>query len=245
LARIKARSLWVAAEQLTKKTQHNVSERLVLQSVDLADAASRLGSASPKVRSDGVRSYTPLQVLGCLVVKERVKEHLASLFVEAVGAQEVVKEDAEWRKTIDAARELGGHIEELGKMLERVWKSTDASSIDDSELALDAAADFEADVDGEVKALLAALVLYRRLFGDAETECLSSSTSTLLSPPPSPTPTAKRSKKHARMLLSLRKALGNRVFEDAEEEGLEDARDRVVDLIVDAERRERGASPPS
>ena len=69
--------------------------------------------------------------------------------------------------------------------------------------------------------------------------------------------------KYARMLLELRKALGNRVFEDnvdddntddVEGEGddmeggagggcascllrLEDARDRVVDMIVDVERR--------
>jgi len=56
------------------------------------------------------------------------------------------------------------------------------------------------------------------------------------------------------MLIDLRKALGNRVFEgganslsspfgkreeEQEDVGLEDARDRVVDLIVDIVRRER------
>jgi len=250
LARMKARSLWTAARRQTEKAQHKVSERLVLQSTDFDGASARLATATPKDRTDGERIYAPIEVLGCLVVKERVKDHLGSLFVEAVGGQETPKEDEEWRKTIEAARELGGHIEELGKLLERVWKTSDASAIDDGDLALDAVTEFEADVDGEISALLTALVLYRRLFGDVETECLSSSTSTLLSPPPSPCPPAKKSKKQGKMLLSLRKALGNRVFEDAEDSaeeliGLEDARDRVVDMIVDAERRDRGVSPSS
>ena len=55
-----------------------------------------------------------------------------------------------------------------------------------------------------------------------------------------------------RIIHALRQALGSRVFEDedgeegaeGEEEGgrLEDARDRVVDLIVEMERSSRGAS---
>ncbi|KAF8906759.1 hypothetical protein CPB84DRAFT_1769564, partial [Gymnopilus junonius] len=62
------------------------------------------------------------------------------------------------------------------------------------------------------------------------------------------------------MLFVLRTVLGSRVFEQTEQEGsggvvgegegrvgLEDAKDRVVDLIVDVERREkakRGSSSP-
>jgi hypothetical protein len=111
-----------------------------------------------------------------------------------------------------------------------------------------------------VDALFTVLVLYRRAFASTDLqrqpECGGPS-STLLSPPPSPR--SKRNVKYARMLLELRRALGNRVFEDDNSDvvdmegnggygdsrsvlGLEDARDRVVDMIVDVERRERGVS---
>ena len=113
-------------------------------------------------------------------------------------------------------------------------------------------------VDYEIKALFTALVLYRRAFAtDLHPECDPSST--LLSPSPSPTLTT-RSVNYARMLLELRKALGDRVFEDndtnVDGEGevdmkggydasrvlrLEDARDRVASITVDVER---GISTP-
>ena len=59
--------------------------------------------------------------------------------------------------------------------------------------------------------------------------------------------------KGTRMVHALRQALGSRVFEEGDgeegaegegEEGgrLEDARDRVVDLIVEMERSSRGTS---
>ena len=68
-------------------------------------------------------------------------------------------------------------------------------------------------------------------------------TSVLLSPPPSPTSRSQASKE-GNLFLDLRKALGNRVFEDGDREGeMEDARDRVVDLIVEMERRGRSSSP--
>ena len=109
--------------------------------------------------------------------------------------------------------------------------------------------------DDEIKALFTALVLYRRAFGTTTATDLQQHpcdpSSTLLSPPPSPT--MRGSVKYTRMLLELRKALGNRVFEDNVDDdmegggaggcassrvlGLEDARDRVVDMIVDVERR--------
>jgi len=89
------------------------------------------------------------------------------------------------------------------------------------------------------------------------------SNSSFLSPPPSPNKTSGslvsskiKSSKRAKMMLELRKVLGCRVFEGcvgrqecrAQErkvggggvvEGLEEARDLVVDLIVDFERRDR------
>ena len=83
----------------------------------------------------------------------------------------------------------------------------------------------------------------------------SSSSWSLLSPPPSPgrTPRAvpefiaskMKIAKRAKMMLDLRGVLGCRVFESRvldctrHIEGLEEARDRVVDLIVESERRDR------
>jgi len=155
------------------------------------------------------------------------------------------REEKARRMTVDAARELGGSVEQLGKAFERVWKTT---SVEDDDLSYFVGLE-ESTVDHEIKALFTALVLYRRAFAtDLHPECGPSST--LLSPPPSPT--LKRSVKYVQMLFELRKALGNRVFEDdtdVEGEGgedgdsrvlgLEDARDRAVDMIVDVERREK------
>ncbi|KAF8970448.1 hypothetical protein BDZ97DRAFT_1914739 [Flammula alnicola] len=261
LARMKARFIWAAAKQQAEKVHPKrptkISEKLVFDTLDIGDAAGYLSRATPNDRSDGDKAYMPFEVLGCLVVKERVKKHLGSLFVDAVvGGNETpqAKEEQDWRQTIDAARELGGHVEELAKMFERVWKSGNAAVVEDADVNLPAA-DSESGIDGEIKALLAALVLYRQLFADASDGWMSSST--LLSPPP--TPTSKASLKRGHMLRSLRTVLGNRVFEDVElvevvEEdaqhemqsmGLEDARDRVVDMIFDAERPLRATSPSS
>jgi hypothetical protein len=222
-------------------------------------------------------TYTPLETLACGVVKERVRGHLGRLFVEAVAGEVVMnenekEEEQERRMTIDAARELGGSVESLGRLFERVWKtdSVELEDVTEQFTCVDSG-----HLDGEIKSLFTALVLYRRLFDDddddasSETECDSckSSTptmapSTLLSPPPSPRTVAPRQRvssamqmttkrrEQNRMLLDLRTALGSRVFEhgpcagvgEARGDlgiGLEGARDRVVDLVVDLERKER------
>lgn len=261
LAGMKARSVWATAKvQCQKVTLNNptkISEQLVLDTLTAATAGGYLATATFSDRSDGERAYTPVEVLGCLVVKQRVKAHLASLFVQSVADEaEAQTQDLEWRRTIDASRELGGHVEQLGKTLERAWKA-DPAAIEDDDLALNVDADDEGSADADIRALLTAVVLYRRLFAEAQDGALSSST--LLSPPP--TPTAKTTIKRGQMLQALRMVLGSRVFEDegavcartvrdadtdegaVEELGLEDARDRVVDMIFDSERRLRAASP--
>ncbi|PPQ72387.1 hypothetical protein CVT26_006747, partial [Gymnopilus dilepis] len=259
------------------------------------------------------------------------------------------KEERKWRRTIDAAREMGGKVEDLGRLFERVWKAPAVLELEDGEdevaevFGVRASSPSSSDVDDstslspeeevdpadqEIRALLTALILYRRLFppttaqsnSDSERKlpltqeeeegCITptgiSQVSALLSPPPSPrsTPRARqrrRLEKHSsssaadgegyedgeedqdqaedeeedeeaqlaaerykQMLFTLRRALGSRVFEqqqhidsaevgdsekimgmsadvyeeDDDEGLLEDARDRVVDLIVDVERRE-------
>lgn len=97
-------------------------------------------------------------------------------------------------------------------------------------------------------------MLYRRVFPSSILNCVSASgaepVSFILSPPPSP------SRKNPELLYSLRMALGSPVFEytsesaEAESESqndderlglaLEDARDRVIDMLVDGERAGRG-----
>ena len=262
LGRMKGRSIWAVAQDLAngihpKPSILRINEKLVFETLSVDEALDRLALASTsdtwtkeRENEDG-RMYTPLQVLGCLIVIERVKKHMGRLFVQVVAnategaiVNDEDREEEARRMTVDAARELGGSVEQLGKAFERVWKTT--TSVEDDDLSYFVS--LESAVDHEIKALFTALVLYRRAFAiDLHPECGGPS-STLLSPPPSPT--FKRSVKYARMLLDLRKALGNRVFEDnntdvegdSEGVGLEDARDRVVDMIVDVERRERGVS---
>ena len=267
LGRMKARSIWATAQDLAKGTHPKsptlkINEKLVFETLSIDEALDRLAFSSvsgtfTKERGDeGGRVYTPLQILGCLIVKERVKKHVGKLFVQVVAhpAERAIVDDEDGeeearRMTVDAARELGGSIEKLGKALERVWKT---ASIEDDDLSY-----FVGLESDEIKALFTALVLYRRVFAaNLHAECGPSST--LLSPPPSPT--LRTSVRHAHMLLELRKALGNNVFEDTGVEGedenledgyddssrafgLEDARDRVVDMIVDVARRERGGLP--
>jgi hypothetical protein len=281
IARMKARSLWGAAKE---KVHSKVAEQLVLHSLDVGNACTRLALATKVDEfsdTDRECTYTPLETLACGVVKERVRGHLGKLFVEAVAGEEegVVmdekEEEQERRKTIDAARELGGSVESLGRLFERVWKtdSVELEDVTEQFTCVDSGNGCE-DLDGEIKSLFTALVLYRRVFDDdasSETECDSCKSSTptmvpstlLLSPPPSPRTAAPlqqrvssamqmttKRREQNRMLLDLRTALGSRVFEDGpcagvgEAKGdfgigLEDARDRVVDLVVDLERKER------
>jgi hypothetical protein len=246
-----------------------INEKLVFETLSVDEALDRLALASwtkERGNDEDGRMYTPLEVLGCLIVRERVKKHMGRLFVQVVAAnatervsmandkeeKEYREEEAARRITVDAARELGGSVERLGKAFERVWKTT--ISVEDDELFSERAADQDDD-DDEIKALFTALVLYRRAFG-ANIGHPCDPSSTLLSPPPSPTTKGRGVVKYAQMLHELRKALGNRVFEDDNTNddvaddavdmegvgsvlGLEDARDRVVDMIVDVERREK------
>jgi len=225
--------------------------------MDVTEAVERLSKASEgEKKGDAERTYKPIEVLGCLLVKQRVKQHLGQLFVDSVFGSKSEKDDkesakrkgGEMRRTIDAARELGGQVEELGRVLEKVWK-TPAAALD--HIALDLKdvdlAQAQDSMDTQINALLSALVLYRCVFSNPLQ--LAGCSSALLSPPPSPT--LRSGSKGTRMVHALRQALGSRVFEDGVEgeegegeegERLEDARDRVVDLIVEMERSSRGAS---
>lgn len=230
-------------------------ERLVLDRFGVDEAAERLSAIDDELHA----KYTPIGLLGSIVVTERVRKHAAMLFVRTVlpDQQQDMRtsfgddmererfEEDEMRKTINAARSLGGRAGELGEMLESVWKTGVYTFEDDGE--------DQDPVVGEIKALLSALVLYRRIFPtsilgpDENSGC---GVSILLSPPPSP------NQKDVKLHYALRRVLGSTVFDfsgEGDGEGdvernkmgtlgiaLEDARDRAVDMLVDCERQNRG-----
>ena len=98
--------------------------------------------------------------------------------------------------------------------------------------------------EAEIRALLTATLIYRRIFPSTIPACTlaggaGGAPAFVLSPPPSP------SRRNAKLHMLLRTALGSPAFEsgadgrleDPELGGaLEDARDRVVDMLVDFER---------
>jgi len=227
----------------------------------LSEAAERLNEIANQQEVVEHDLHTnPISVLASVLVKERIRDHLSSLFVRVVGnaeggdqddddltekelntsADEEDDVDVEWRRTIDVSKEVGGRTEELGKMFERVWKGRMGMECDEVDLLSDL--EGLGGLESEIRALLTALVLYRRLLNDIRREEASMSRSTLLSPPPSPGPRSPLGEKRDQTLHLLRKVLGSRVFEDGDD--TEDARDRVVDLVVACERRERGNSLP-
>ncbi|KAF5383267.1 hypothetical protein D9615_005063 [Tricholomella constricta] len=229
LARIKARAVWSKVKTKARATHVSglsAHERMVLEEMTLDAAAARLAD----VEGEKGQGQTPMQVLADALVRERIRAHLGVLFIGSVSERagdevepdkEVLElENVERQKTVEAAKELGGRVGELGRRLERVWKVT-----------VDSAAEEMGDEgrEGEAEALLAALVLYRRVFSSLGN---GNGASGLMSPPPSP------GRKDTTDAGRLRRALGSRVFEESA--ALEDARDRAVDMVVALERRSVG-----
>ena len=213
-------------------------ERLVLDTVGVDEAMSRLKAAGIKAEWD---RYTPIGVIACTLVLERTKAHLESMFVESVvpaGLESASesdkvddKEDDLRRITVDAARSLGGNMAELGDVFEKVWLGgggLEGVWVDEDEDEEDEEKD---GVEGNIKALMRGIVLYRKLFPSAVMGCGGEGVSILLSPPPSPSLTD-----HEGAGYKLRTIMGRSVFDNEE---VEEARDRVVDMLVTSERRGR------
>ncbi|KAF9455872.1 hypothetical protein BDZ94DRAFT_1241939, partial [Collybia nuda] len=229
LAKIKAQSVWNTAMMKAQKMGGTTSyEKIVLEGMTVDEAFERLSKSTTKRDLQ-----SPIQILAGALIEERVRKHLGLLFIGSVRTNAEEERDAddkdqleqdvlERQKTVEAAKEIGGAVGELGRTLERVWKLGVDCQVD-----VEDTNDEDSGVNGEIKALLAALVLYRRLFPS-----VGNSASALLSPPPSP----------GRMETSevgmLRRALGSRAFEESNV--LEDARDRAVDMVVELERRSVG-----
>lgn len=118
----------------------------------------------------------------------------------------------------------------------------------------DSQEDLASTDESEIRTLLRATLVYRRLFPSTSSlpSCNTTAVPFVLSPPPSP------SRKNAELHVTLRAALGSPAFEYGQGHGqtqrhgrdgsdakleneklsaaLEDARDRVVDMLVDLER---------
>jgi len=227
-------------------------EKLVLESMDVNEAARHLEKwrAIPS-RNQSFERPSPLGVLAELLIRERIRNHASVLFVKSVdkslhkwdsdsdsddsddesyilGDEMQAEDEIKRAQTIQAGRSLGGETAELALSLAKVWEmgTCDLSDVLSSSPAA---------ADGDIKALLGAVVLYRKIFSTSLMGCATGEVpcSVILTPPPSP------AQKDGELRLSLRKVLGSSAFETLGGDGhlglaLEHARDCVVDMLVDS-----------
>ncbi|OAX39844.1 hypothetical protein K503DRAFT_715705 [Rhizopogon vinicolor AM-OR11-026] len=207
-------------------------ERLVLETLSLEDAAQTLASTPPAT------ALTPLGALATTLIHQRLRSHTSDLFVHTVTlfqdggpslSEERDQRETRWRETVNAGRSLGGSIALAADSFAKVWESGVLSVKD---LVVD---------DEDIRTVLSTIVLFKRIFPSRILCCdgAEEEVSFILSPPPSPPVRGPQRE----VVLELRRALGESVFEEgSESEGrdeLEDARDRAVDMLVEYERRGR------
>ncbi|KAG5716174.1 hypothetical protein E4T56_gene10664 [Termitomyces sp. T112] len=239
IARARARKVW--REWLGVGGREY--ERLVFEmGVDEAVGCVGVFGAGAGVRvrgEDGDGDWTPMRVLGTMIVMRRMRACLGGWFVGVVCGRDGGGDgdggkgeggEREYRRTVEAARELGGYVGELGRRFERLLCGAGAGG----ELR-------EENDDDGVGALMDAVVLYRRVFGGAGADGNAVPVSVSMPPSPPPSPGRKamvRARVRDEDVGRLRRALGSRVFEETE--ALEDARDRAVDRVVEFERWSMG-----
>ena len=256
----RASYLWGQARRQEILRPH---EKLVLDSMGACDAAS----LTQKWRQTSFlwKHHSPLATLAETLVRRKIKKHARVLFVQSVDkavqqnddssdtdestdgrylltAGTEVESEIERLQVIKAGKSLGGSTADLAIALEKVW---DLGTFELPEAS-------RPDVDYEdVRALLSAISLYREVFRTSlvhagTAECDTPSISVILTPPSSPSP------RDVQAHQALRKVLGSSVFEmspdaDGDEEldslamAVENARDDVVDVLVDLRAANRRA----
>ena len=120
---MKGCSIWTIAQDpasgtYPKPSALRINEKLVFESLSVDEALDWLALASAsdtwkkRRRKMKTEKRIPLQILGCLIVRERMKKHMGRLFVQVVanameraivnGDEEGREEEARWI-TVDGA----------------------------------------------------------------------------------------------------------------------------------------------
>lgn len=171
-------------------------------------------------------------------------------------AEKDLCEEHERRETVEAGKSIGGRTAELAVLLERIWHTGFFTHEDvllptsptgaggrDEDVDCEDMHDLASTDEAEIRALLSATIIYRRIFPSSFPAC-ATSVAFILSPPPSP------SQRNAALHMALRTSLGSPAFEygsggKLEDEeltnALEEARDRVNDMLVELEKSCRRA----
>jgi len=262
-----APTLWERAQAITTPSP-SASEKLTLgmnlEEVYSLVVGEDVNDKEKKAKEHTSADMTPAQIIAQHYALNSARDAAAELFVHAVKGErsgvehdEVPTDDkagvAETEKErldnlFKLGAEVGGDVERLTRLLHcaSATSSTTTMALEDgaSSVSLNALS-IASPVCSETQALLTALHLFRRLFpAAAVSSSISTSTSksnansvdssiVMLSPPPSPSP------KNAHLHLTLRQTLAAPVFESRAD--LEDARDRVVDLLVVSEQGRRAS----
>ncbi|KAF8553358.1 hypothetical protein OG21DRAFT_1256482 [Imleria badia] len=226
-AETRSQACWTRARGLAESVDVPAYQRLVLDSMSVEEAMECLTMSEP------ISGSSPIILLASSLLRKRLHSHASSLFIHRVSqgsesnAEFPSNEDSKaWRATLSYGRSLGGDIGLLSDVLAKVWQDG-WLSLDISDLKVDA-------TNEDVLALLWATVLYNQVFASQSVP----------SPPPSPPSKAGGKGSGEDVVLHLHRVLGSNVFEESGESNsdgssLEDARDRVVDMIVNLQRGRR------
>ncbi|KAI6107844.1 hypothetical protein EDD17DRAFT_1500143 [Pisolithus thermaeus] len=241
-AQSRAELLWSRARGIVGANSHSAFsfERLVFKEMTLEDALEWL-STSPNA---DMNSLSPIAMLASMLLHQRLLAHASSLFIRRTalvheGVAEDLSSDEEekqWRETVEYGCSIDGSIATLCSLFKRVWRDEADIDVDTLEWGF---------ADPSLQVLLTATILHqqvfppRRVLGNSPGSPADSATS-FLSPPPSPQSGEPKDARSRR----LRHILGSSVFEQnviggtqsAVCSSLEDARDRVVDELVNLER---------
>ena len=226
--RARAATLWTRAmhARVVRPFEHAVLSTMTIDeaSISLAKASNtRLSPLSSLAVCKVYKAF--VHFAGRTFVRAVLGTDVQLVESEVYDAEKDAREEEERHAAIDAGRSMGGSCAELVDLLERVCagmfvRYEDTQCSDGSDI----------EEERDVRTLFGAIVLHRGLFPSG----LPSSTGipVVLSPPPSP------SRRNAGLRAALRVALDGEVFYNGGPE-LEEARDRVVDVLVDADRASR------